>query len=397
MAWAAALSSVSKICVIGRPSRADADIDYTFAQVPIKDVRVDMNGNCGNMSSAVGPFAVDERIVFAADGPVTLRIHNTNTRKIIHSTFEVRDGRAVESGSLAIPGVAGTGAPIRLDFLEPGGAITGKLLPTGQVEQELDVPGVGRIDVTMVDAANACVFVRAESLGLTGSELPEQLEHDVRLMEALLAIRTYASVAMGIAPDPAAARAKITTPSIGIVSAPRAWRTLDGTELAADGADLAVRMISSNQAHRALPLTASVCVAVAASLPDSLVHKVARVPPVGPIRLGMPSGVLNVAAEVRRDGDGWYAAVRQLLSHRAATVRRPRLPAGLVRSGLRFSRAGRPPPKRGCARPYRGPSLRRPAAAARPSSRRARLPRAPRSRLRRRSAGIAHPVTAPRS
>jgi len=301
------LSSVSKVCVIGRPSRADADIDYTFAQVPIKDVRVDMNGNCGNMSSAVGPFAVDERIVFAADGPVTLRIHNTNTRKIIHSTFEVRDGRAVESGSLAIPGVAGTGAPIRLDFLEPGGAITGKLLPTGQVEQELDVPGVGRIDVTMVDAANACVFVRAESLGLTGSELPEQLEHDERLMEALLAIRTYASVAMGIAPDPAAARAKIATPSIGIVSAPRAWRTLDGTELGADGADLAVRMISSNQPHRALPLTASVCVAVAASLPDSLVHKVARVPPVGPIRLGMPSGVLNVAAEVRRDGDGWYA------------------------------------------------------------------------------------------
>ncbi len=301
------LSSVSKVCVIGRPSRADADIDYTFAQVPIKDARVDMDGNCGNMSSAVGPFAVDERIVFAADGPVTLRIHNTNTRKIIHSTFEVRDGRAVESGMLAIPGVAGTGAPIRLDFLEPGGAITGKLLPTGDVVEELDVPGVGAIDVSLVDAANACVFVRAESLGLTGTEAPEQIERDTRLMEALLAIRMHASVVMGIAPDLHAARAKITTPSIGIVASPAAWLSLDGGELAAEAADLSVRMISSNQAHRALPLTASVCIAVAAALPGSLVHAVARQPHGGPLRLGMPSGVLNVSAEVRNDADGWYA------------------------------------------------------------------------------------------
>jgi 2-methylaconitate cis-trans-isomerase PrpF len=300
------LSSVSKVCVIGKPSRADADVDYTFAQVPINDSRVDMSGNCGNMSSAVGPFAVDEQFVYAADGPVTLRIHNTNTRKIIHSTFEVRDRRAVESGDLAIPGVAGTGAPIRLDFLEPGGAITGKLLPTGDVIEELDVPGVGRIDVSMVDAANACVFVRAESLGLTATERPDQIERDARLMEILLAIRAQASVEMGIAPDVAAARVKITTPSIGIVAAPADWLSLEGGELKADAADVSVRMISSNQPHRALPLTASVCVAVAAVLPGSLVHAVVRQPD-GPLRLGMPSGVLKVSAEVRKDADGWYA------------------------------------------------------------------------------------------
>ena len=211
------LSSVSKVCVVSRPSRADADVDYTFAQVSIRDARIDMSGNCGNMSSAVGPFAVDEGLIAAADGPVTIRIHNTNTQKIIHSTFEVRDGRAVEHGDFAIPGVAGTAAPIRLEFLEPGGAITGKLLPTGDVVEELDVPGVGRIDVSMIDAGNACVFVRAESLGLTGTETPEQIEHDARLMEALLAIRARASVAMGITPDMAAAQSKITTPSIGIV------------------------------------------------------------------------------------------------------------------------------------------------------------------------------------
>jgi 2-methylaconitate isomerase len=301
------LSSLSKVCVVGRPSRADADIDYTFAQVSIREARVDMSGNCGNMSSAIGPFAVDEGLIFAADGPVTVRIHNTNTRKIIHSTFEVRDGRAIQSGTFAIPGVAGTGAPIRLEFLEPGGAITGKLLPTGDVVEELDVPGVGRIDVSMVDAGNACAFVRAESLGLTGSETPDQIERDPRVMEALLAIRAHASVAMGIAPDIATARAKATTPSIGIVAAPIAWTSLDGESFGADAADLAVRMISSNQPHRALPLTASLCVAVAASLPDSLVHTVARYPGNGPLRLGMPSGVLTVSAEVRKDRDGWYA------------------------------------------------------------------------------------------
>jgi hypothetical protein len=301
------LSSVSKVCVVSRPSRADADVDYTFAQVSIRDARIDMSGNCGNMSSAVGPFAVDEGLIAAADGPVTIRIHNTNTQKIIHSTFEVRDGRAVEHGDLAIPGVAGTAAPIKLEFLEPGGAITGKLLPTGDVVEELDVPGVGRIDVSMMDAGNACVFVRAESLGLTGSETPEQIEHDTRLMEALLAIRARASVAMGITPDVAAARSKITTPSIGIIAAPSAWTSLNGESFDADAANLAVRMISSNQPHRALPLTASLCIAVAASIPDSLVHTVARYSGRGPLLLGMPSGVLTVSAEVRKDRDGWYA------------------------------------------------------------------------------------------
>lgn len=301
------LSSLSKVCVVGRPSRADADIDYTFAQVAVREARVDMNGNCGNMSAAIGPFAVDEGLIKAADGRVTVRIHNTNTRKIIHSTFEVRDGRALQNGDFSIPGVGGTGAPIRLEFLEPGGAITGKLLPTGDVIEELDVPGVGRIDVSMVDAGNACAFVRAESLGLSGIELPEQLERDPRVMEALLAIRAQASVAMGIAPDTVTARAKASTPSIGIVSTPSAWTTLAGEVLDADAADMQVRMISSNQPHRALPLTASLCIAVAASLPDSLVNRVQRQTRPGPLRLGMPSGVLQVTADVRKDRDGWYA------------------------------------------------------------------------------------------
>src|SRR5581483_9471950 len=137
----------------------------------IREAAVDYRGNCGNMSAAVGPFAVDEGIVRPNGDTAVVRIFNTNTKKLIRSTFPLHDGQAATDGALAIPGVAGTGAPVRLDFLTPGGATTGRLLPTGAALDRLDVPGIGRIELSMVDAANACVFVRARDLGLTGREL----------------------------------------------------------------------------------------------------------------------------------------------------------------------------------------------------------------------------------
>lgn len=305
------LSSVSKVCVVGPPSRPDADVDYTFAQVLVTEARVDYAGNCGNMSSAVGPFAYDEGLARPppnAAGEVMVRIHNTNTGKIIASTFFVRDGRSVERGDLAIPGVAGTGSPIRLDFLAPGGAITGRLLPTGRAVDVFDVPGIGRIEASCVDAANACVFVRAADLGLAGTESPQAIEADGALMERLLALRAQASVAMGITRALAAARARVTTPSIGLVAAPAAWTTLAGEALPADACDLTVRMLSSNQPHRALPLTASVCIAVAAQIEGTLVHAATRrAADASALRLGMPSGVLTVAAEVEQRGADWQA------------------------------------------------------------------------------------------
>jgi 2-methylaconitate cis-trans-isomerase PrpF len=237
-----------------------------------------------------------------------VRIHNTNTGKLIASTFFVRDGRSVEHGDLAIAGVAGSGSPIRLDFLEPGGAITGRLLPTGRVVDAFELPGAGRIEASCVDAANACVFVRAADLGLAGTESPQAIEADRALMERLLALRAQASVAMGIAPDLAAAHAKVTTPSIGLVAPPAAWTTLAGEALPADACDLTVRMLSSNQPHRALPLTASVCIAVAAQIEGTLVHAAARrATDPDALRLGMPSGVLTVAAAVERRDGGWHA------------------------------------------------------------------------------------------
>ena len=200
--------------------RPDADVDYTFAQVLIKQPHVDFQPLCGNMSSAVGPFAVDEGLVRVAGDRANVRIHNTNTGKIIVSHFSLEDGMAAVDGELEIPGVDGRGAPVRLDFLDPGGASTGSLLPTGNVADTLDVPGYGPIQASMIDASNACVFVRAADLGLTGKETPAAIEEDAALMRRLAAIRIAASLRMGLARDEAEAAAKTAIPFIGFVAPP---------------------------------------------------------------------------------------------------------------------------------------------------------------------------------
>ncbi|MGZ5092916.1 MAG: PrpF domain-containing protein [Burkholderiales bacterium] len=303
------ISSLSKVCIVGPSTRADADIDYTFAQVSVKEAKVDYSGNCGNMSSAVGPYAVDEGLVKTSGKDALVRVHNTNTRKIIWSRFSLDEALAAVDGDLAIPGVSGTGAPVRLEFREPGGATTGKLLPTGKVAELLDVPGHGQFNVSMVDAANACCFIRADALGITGTEMPDALDSNTALLERLQAIRIAASVAMGIASTPDEAKAKRVVPFIGFASGPQDASTLTGEKIGASSVDLTGRMISNGQPHRALPLTASLCMAVAARLEGSVVNAVTRrsSDPDAAIRIAMPSGVLTVAASVRRNGTEWHA------------------------------------------------------------------------------------------
>ncbi|NUZ06104.1 2-methylaconitate cis-trans isomerase PrpF family protein [Piscinibacter koreensis] len=302
------VSSLSKVCIVDAPTRPGADIDYTFVQVQVKEARCEYRGNCGNMSSAMGPFAVDEGLVSAPRGDEALvRIHNTNTGKIIESRFAVAGGRSVETGELEIPGVHGRAAPVRLDFLEPGGASTGRLLPTGRACDRLDVAGIGAIDASMVDAANACVFVDAAALGLGGGELPDEIDADAGLMQRLEQIRRHASVAMGIAPSLDAAAGVRMLPLIAFVAAPRATITLAGEGIPADAADLVIRMLSNGQPHRAVPLTGALCTAVATLIDGSIPARLARPGREGPLRLAMPSGVLTVDARVRRDGSGWFA------------------------------------------------------------------------------------------
>jgi 2-methylaconitate isomerase len=302
------VSSLSKVCIIGPSEREDADVDYTFCQVLVKDSAVQYKGNCGNMSSAVGPFAVDEGLVRPNGDTATVRIFNTNTQKIIHGTFSIEDGVARYDGDMAIPGVSGTGAPIRLDFVQPGGASTGKLLPSGNLIDVLEVPDFGAIKVSLVDAANAAVFVRAKDVGLTGHELPEQLEARPDVLALLDAIRVQASVKMGIAPDIEAARRITIVPFVAIVSPPSDSPTLSGEMVKGSEIDLIARVISNGQPHRALPLTISLCTAVAARMEGTVAAEVLSPgAPNGPLRLGMPSGILTVGADVAQEHGEWIA------------------------------------------------------------------------------------------
>ena len=302
-------TAVSKVCVIGPPTRPDADIDYTFAQIPVKEQRVEYVANCGNMSSAMGPFAVDEGLVKTTGNEALVRIHNTNTKKIIHARFPLVNGCAAVEGELEIPGIAGAGAPVRLDFLSPGGAATGKLLPTGNVRDTLDVPGVGKIEVSMIDAANPCVFVRARDVGLKGTEPPADVEANTAVMQKFAAIRCAASVTMGITRDVAEAATRLSNPAIGYVSPPQDCILSSGAMLRAEQTDITGRMIARGQAHRDMPLTRTLCMAVASRIAGSVVHEVTRATdnPDNELRIGMPAGVITAAAEVRLKDGAWVA------------------------------------------------------------------------------------------
>ncbi|MEW5423537.1 2-methylaconitate cis-trans isomerase PrpF family protein [Amorphus sp. 3PC139-8] len=294
------LSSLSKVCVIGPPTRPDADVDYTFAQVSIPTESVDYAGNCGNMVSAIGPAAIDLGLVpCPPNGEACLRIHNTNTDKIIVGRFPVEDGVPAVDGDLAIDGVAGTGAPVRLDFLEPGGSKTGVLLPTGAPVDVLPLEDGRTVRASLVDAANPCVFVAATDLGKTSTEAPDALADDVDFMATMDQIRCAGSVKMGLAPDLAAARKLGSIPKVAMVAPPTAVTTLSGVPIAAEQMALLVRMISMEQPHRALPITGAICLAIATRIPGSIPQTLAATDD-GPLTLCHPSGSLLVDSAVHQ-------------------------------------------------------------------------------------------------
>ncbi len=310
------VSSLCKVCVVGPPSRPDADIDYSFFQLSPRDASVDVSGNCGNMSSAMGPFAVDEGLVQASGDRAEVRIHNTNTGKIIRSRFALDGGQAAVDGDFALPGVAGTGAEVALDFLEPGGAKTGRLLATGRPCDVLEVPGVGRIEASLVDAANPCVFVAAEAMGVTGAEAPDALEADADFLARMEAVRQAASVAMGIAKDADEARRITGVPKVAVVAAPRPQRLLNGAEMPADDMDILVRMISVGQPHRAVPLTGALCLAVATRLDGSIPHALCR-PDRTQVRIAQASGLTVVEARMtEKDGQAFAESASVLRTQR---------------------------------------------------------------------------------
>lgn len=300
------VSSLSKAMLVSRSKRRGVDVEYEFAQVSVGEAYVDYTGNCGNLSSAVGVFAVEAGLVAPPDGPATVRMLNLNGNKRVDCHLEVWGGHARVTGDTAIAGVAGTGAPIRLDFIEPGGATTGRLLPTGAPHDTLTLSDGSRVAASIVDASNLCVFVRAADLGLAGTELPTELRGRVTLMARLEEIRAQAAMAAGLAASAREATRRFqAVPKIAMVAAAAEAPTLSGEKVRREDCNIQVRMLSMGLPHLAIPLTGAMCVAVAARTPGTLVHECACPVPDGEVlNIGHGSGVLPVWPAVTQGPDG---------------------------------------------------------------------------------------------
>jgi 2-methylaconitate cis-trans-isomerase PrpF len=305
-----ATSTTSKVVIVGPPSVPDADVDFTFGQVSVTAPLVDWGGTCGNLTAAVGPFAIEEGLVRGTDPLTPVRIWQTNTRKHIVARIPTEGGLPRVEGDYAIDGVPGGGAKIVLEFLSPGGAMTGRLLPTRRPAEALDIPGVGRLDVSLVDAVNPVVFLRAEALGLTATDGPERIDGDPALLARIEAVRAHAAVRMGLAATPEEATARSPgVPKIALVCAPAAYVTISGATVPADAQDVTARIMSMGRLHRAFAASGAACTAVAALIDGTVVREVVRPGPSGErvIRLGHPSGVMEIGAAVSRDGGEWRA------------------------------------------------------------------------------------------
>ena len=296
------VSSTSKIAVVSPSDREDADVDYYFVQVDIKNPNISDNLNCGNISSAIGPFAIDEGLVEAVEPVTKVRIFNVNTQKIIESRVLVEDGKAAVYGDAEIMGVPGTGSPIELYFEKPCGAATGKTFPSGKKKEIFDIPEYGPIEVSLIDISNAAVYIRAEDVGMKGCELTE-INGNAELLEHLERIRCMAAVKMGLAADETEARTKCTaSPKIGILSRPQDYTDMEGKNIHAEDMDLCCRMISLGVMHKAYPMSYAVGTGAAAMIEGTIVNELAeRKHGEGTVILGHASGCTRV--NVIMDGE----------------------------------------------------------------------------------------------
>lgn len=298
-------SVTSKVAIVGRSSRPDADVDYTFAQVSVDKPVVSYKGNCGNISSGVGPFAIEKGLVRAKGESTTVRIYNTNTGKIIAADVHTPDGKVAYEGDFHIAGVPGTASPIRLKFIEPAGTLGKGLLPTQNAVDILDVPGFGPVEASIIDAANPLVFVKAKDLGLTGRELPDELNADEERSALLEKVRGVAAVKLGLIED--YTRSSWDTPGIPkmtFVAEAEDYLTSDEKEVKKTDIDLLSRMMSMQKAHPSYAMTGAMCTAAAAVVPGSVVAQVLpKDVDTQFIRIGHPGGILECGVDHEEKGE----------------------------------------------------------------------------------------------
>jgi probable AcnD-accessory protein PrpF len=325
-------SSTSKIVILSKSDRADSDVNYLFGQVAIDAPLIDWSGNCGNLTTAVGPFAIEAGIVAApADGTATVRIWQANIQKRIISHVPMRDGAVQELGEFELDGVTFPAAEVRIEFLDPaddeGDGAGGAMFPTGNRIDRLDVPELGTIEATLINAGNPTVFVDAARLGLTGTELQKDINGNPKILALAEAVRSRGAVAMGLVKTPQEATEKRQhTPKLAFVTKPAGYTASDGKTVRPESVDLLARIFSMGVLHHAMTGTGAVAIAAAAAIPGTVVSRLAPVSADGRVRFGHPSGVLSVGAEAREEAGQW--AVKKVMMSRSAR----RLMEGWVRA-----------------------------------------------------------------
>ena len=312
-----ATSSTSKVVILSKSERAGCDIDYRFGQVAIDAPVIDWSGNCGNLSAAVGAFALNAGLVEGpADGVATVRIWQANIGKVIVNHVPMQGGEVQELGEFELDGVAFPAAEVKVEFLDPaadgedgGEAGGGAMFPSGKRIDVLDVPGVGKLEATLINAGNPTIFVDAARLGLTGTELQGDVNGDKALLQRVETVRALGAVAMGLVGTPAEATAtRPHTPKLAFVAAPASYVASDGKRIEAGSIDLLARIFSMGVLHHAMTGTGAVAIAAAAAIPGTIVSRVAPAGADGRVRFGHPSGTLSVGAEAREEAGQWKVA-----------------------------------------------------------------------------------------
>ncbi|WP_028399592.1 2-methylaconitate cis-trans isomerase PrpF [Ectobacillus panaciterrae] len=315
-----ATSSTSKVVIVSKSNRPGCDVDYLFGQIAIGQPLVDWSGNCGNLTSAVGPFAILRGLVDAPrDGVAPVNIWQANIGKKIIAHVPMKDGEVQELGDFELDGVTFPAAEIKLEFLDPGagdGDGGGAMFPTGNPIDVLPVPGVGEVEVTLINAGNPAIFVSASSLGLTGTELQRDINGDVELLARFEAIRAHGAVAMGLADNVEYVMTKRQhTPKIAFFGEPASYTASDGKEVRAEDIDVLARILSMGKLHHAMTGTGAVAIAAAAAIPGTIVSKILS-DTKSALRFGHPSGTLTVGAEAAQEETEWI--VKKVVMSRSA-------------------------------------------------------------------------------
>ena len=330
-----ASSSTSKAVILSRSTQAGHDVDYLFGQVSIDQPFVDWSGNCGNLSAAVGPFAITNGLVDAArvprNGVCTVRIWQANIGKTIVAHVPITEGEVQETGDFELDGVTFPAAEVQLEFIDPAdeGEDGGAMFPTGNLVDDLDVPGVGSFKATLINAGIPTIFLNAHDLDYTGTELQPAINGDQAALARFEAIRAWGAVKMGLIQDISEAATRQHTPKIAFVAAPADYVASSGKSVQAADVDLLVRALSMGQLHHAMMGTAAVAIGTAAAVPGTLVNLAAGGGVRSAVRFGHPSGTLRVGAEAQRVNGQW--AVTKALMSRSARVLMEghiRVPAG---------------------------------------------------------------------